>query len=91
MEESYGAAVGYIVGRSWVVVSDWPPPAKQFCLLRDRHFFTSIASYHILTWLVWLRYCLDGRQDEVQLKWSSALSTLPVLERKSAFKKGKEA
>ncbi|KAF2686628.1 alkaline phytoceramidase [Lentithecium fluviatile CBS 122367] len=58
------------------------------------HFFTSIASYYILTWLVWLRYCLEGQQDEVQLQWPSTLISLPALVRQkfsTSVGKGKEA
>jgi dihydroceramidase len=43
-----------------------------------RHVFTGIAAYFNLTWSVWLRYCLNGRQDEVQLVWPSLLS-VPVV------------
>ncbi|KAL2068082.1 hypothetical protein VTL71DRAFT_16180 [Oculimacula yallundae] len=46
------------------------------------HIFTGIAAYFNLTWAVWLRYCLDGRQDEVGLEWPSVWRSVPVVVRR---------
>ncbi|KIV81482.1 hypothetical protein PV11_03667 [Exophiala sideris] len=45
------------------------------------HVFTGIAQYFNLTWSIWLRYCLDGRQDEVELVWPSLFTSMPLIER----------
>ncbi|KAK2807621.1 hypothetical protein FQN51_000058 [Onygenales sp. PD_10] len=49
------------------------------------HIFTGIAGYINVTWAIWLRYCLNGKQGEVKLVWPSLLS-IPVLERISKDK-----
>ncbi|KAF1992467.1 alkaline phytoceramidase [Aulographum hederae CBS 113979] len=45
------------------------------------HIMTGIAAYINLTWAVWLRYCLDGKQDEVELVWPRLFS-VPLLKKK---------
>lgn len=42
---------------------------------------TGIAAYINLTWGIWLRYCLNGEQDDVELVWPSLLS-VPVVEKR---------
>lgn len=44
------------------------------------HIFTGIAEYFNLTWSIWLRFCLEGKQDQVKLVWPSLLS-IPIVER----------
>ncbi|OJJ46962.1 hypothetical protein ASPZODRAFT_1863333 [Penicilliopsis zonata CBS 506.65] len=44
------------------------------------HIMTGIAAYFNLTWSIWLRYCLNGKQDEVELVWPS-LFCVPIVER----------
>ena len=44
-----------------------------------RHIFTGIAAYFNLTWAIWLRYCRDGKQDDVRLAWPSVFSSVPVV------------
>ncbi|CZT46357.1 related to alkaline dihydroceramidase Ydc1 [Rhynchosporium secalis] len=46
------------------------------------HIMTGIAAYFNLTWAVWLRYCMDGRQDEVELEWPSLWGSVPVVMRR---------
>jgi dihydroceramidase len=46
-----------------------------------RHIFTGIAAYFNLTWAIWLRYCRDGKQDDVQLVWPSVFTSVPVVVR----------
>ena len=35
---------------------------------------TGIGAYLWLTWGVWLRHCLNGRQDEYAMSWPGLLS-----------------
>jgi dihydroceramidase len=46
-----------------------------------RHIFTGIAGYFNLNRVIWLRYCLDGKQDDVQLVWPSVFTSMPVVVR----------
>jgi Ceramidase len=46
-----------------------------------RHIMTAIAAYINLTWGIWLRYCLKGRQDDVELVWPSLFTSVPVVMR----------
>jgi dihydroceramidase len=43
---------------------------------------TGIAAYFNLTWAIWLRYCLNGKQDDVELVWPSIFASVPVVVRK---------
>ena len=51
------------------------------------HFFTSIAEYYNIVWCTWLRYCYDGKQDQVELIWPSIWTSVPRLERIDRRKK----
>lgn len=51
------------------------------------HFFTSIAEYYNIVWCTWLRYCYDGKQDEVEMVWPSVWTSMPKLERIERNKK----
>ena len=42
---------------------------------------TGYAGYINLTWGIWLRYCMNGEQDDVELVWPSFFS-VPLIERK---------
>ncbi len=50
---------------------------------------TGIAAYFNLTWSIWLRYCLDGKQDDVKLVWPSIFTSVPVVVRRGE-KEGSE-
>ena len=51
---------------------------------------TGTGAYFYLTWGIWLRHCLNGRQDEYDLVWSR-LWTLPeVVQTKSANGNGQD-
>ena len=39
-----------------------------------RHLLTGIGAYYYITWGIWLRHCLNGRQDEFELYWPHAYS-----------------
>ncbi|KAF9869825.1 alkaline phytoceramidase [Colletotrichum karsti] len=42
------------------------------------HLMTGLAYYYI-TWGIWLRRCLEGREDEYRLVWPRSLSSIPVV------------
>ncbi|KAL8841710.1 MAG: hypothetical protein Q9176_003105 [Flavoplaca citrina] len=44
------------------------------------HLLTGIGAYYYLVWGIWLRHCLNGRQDEYSLTWRSVLN-LPEIVR----------
>lgn len=46
------------------------------------HLMTGTGAYYYIVWGVWLRHCLNGRQDEFELVWPSILSSLPRVERR---------
>ncbi|KAL0261242.1 alkaline ceramidase ydc1 [Diplodia seriata] len=33
------------------------------------HLMTGVGAYYYITWGVWLRHCLNGKQDEYELLW----------------------
>ena len=33
------------------------------------HLMTGTGAYYYITWGIWLRHCLNGRQDEYELLW----------------------
>ncbi|KAH8775840.1 alkaline ceramidase [Hyaloscypha finlandica] len=41
------------------------------------HLMTGIGSYFYIVWAIWLRHCLNERQDEYVLKWPSMLWSIP--------------
>lgn len=43
---------------------------------------TGVAAYFNLTWAIWLRYCLNGKQDDVELVWPSISTSVPVVVRR---------
>lgn len=51
------------------------------------HFWTGTAEYCNIVWCSWLRYCLDGKQDEVVLIWPSMWKSLPQLVRRKNVQK----
>jgi dihydroceramidase len=38
---------------------------------------TGVGAYFYIAWGIWLRYCLDGRQDDVKLVWPRLLTSFP--------------
>ncbi|CAF9938363.1 MAG: hypothetical protein HETSPECPRED_001049 [Heterodermia speciosa] len=52
------------------------------------HIFTGIAQYFNLTWSIWLRYCFDGEQDQVELVWPSLVTSMPLVERRDKHHSG---
>ncbi|GJC99805.1 alkaline phytoceramidase [Colletotrichum higginsianum] len=45
------------------------------------HLMTGIAYYYI-TWGIWLRRCLEGRENEYRLVWPRSLSSIPLVVRR---------
>ncbi|KAI9801952.1 MAG: hypothetical protein M1825_003007 [Sarcosagium campestre] len=45
------------------------------------HIGTGLGAYFYITWAIWLRHCLNGRQEEYELDWPSAITTLPQIVR----------
>ncbi|RDL42022.1 Alkaline ceramidase [Venustampulla echinocandica] len=41
------------------------------------HLMTGVGSYFYIVWAIWLRHCLNGRQDEFILNWPSIFFSLP--------------
>ncbi|KAF8867260.1 alkaline ceramidase [Acephala macrosclerotiorum] len=41
------------------------------------HVMTGIGSYYYIVWAVWLRHCLNERQDEYVLNWPSYCFSFP--------------
>ena len=37
-----------------------------------RHLMTGTGAYFYITWGIWLRHCLNGRQEEYDLSWPRA-------------------
>jgi hypothetical protein len=54
-----------------------------------RHIFTGIAQYFNLTWSIWLRYCFNGKQDDVELVWPSLFTSVPAVEPTDKAKSGR--
>ncbi|KAI9827574.1 MAG: hypothetical protein M1832_004924 [Thelocarpon impressellum] len=46
------------------------------------HLMTGTGAYFYITWGIWLRHCLNGRQEEFDLEWPSLLCSLPEIVRK---------
>ena len=45
------------------------------------HLGTGLGAYYYITWGLWLRHCLNGRQDEFEMIWPSIWASLPRVER----------
>lgn len=40
---------------------------------------TGVGAYFYIVWGIWLRHCLNGRQDEYELYWPSVFTSLPAV------------
>lgn len=45
------------------------------------HLFTGIAQYFNITWSIWMRYCVEGKQDDFEMVWPSMFTSVPAVER----------
>ncbi|KAF2842445.1 alkaline ceramidase-like protein [Patellaria atrata CBS 101060] len=46
------------------------------------HLMTGTGAYFYIIWGIWLRHCLNGRQDEFELVWPRLFTSLPNIERR---------
>jgi dihydroceramidase len=49
---------------------------------------TGFGSYFYIVWAVWLRHCLNERQDEYALKWPSIFFSIPEVVPLSEYPRG---
>ena len=61
-------------------------PIFMVMLTDSRHLLTGLGAYYYITWAIWLRHCLNGRQDEYTLYWPRIYS-LPEIIRVEGLKK----
>ncbi|KAL1306820.1 hypothetical protein AAFC00_005477 [Neodothiora populina] len=52
------------------------------------HLMTGTGAYFYIVWGVWLRHCLNGKQDEFELSWPSMFTSLPSVIRKRSGQNG---
>ncbi|KAF1357053.1 alkaline ceramidase-like protein [Delphinella strobiligena] len=52
------------------------------------HLMTGTGAYFYIVWGIWLRHCLNGRQDEFELYWPSLFTSLPAVLRKPEGQRG---
>ena len=52
------------------------------------HIMTGVGAYFYIVWGIWLRHCLNGRQDEFEMVWPSVLASLPRVERRQVVLNG---
>lgn len=45
------------------------------------HLMTGVGAYFYIAWGIWLRHCLNGRQDEFEMVWPSVWASVPRVER----------
>lgn len=48
----------------------------------SRHIMTGIGAYFFITWAIWLRHCLNGKQDQYEVYWPSLVFSIPVIVKK---------
>lgn len=53
---------------------------------RGRHLMTGVGAYFYIVWGIWLRHCLNYRQDEYELLWPN-LWTMPMVVRRRGVAK----
>lgn len=46
------------------------------------HLMTGLGAYYYINWGIWLRHCLNGRQDEFEMVWPSIFTSIPHVERR---------
>jgi Ceramidase len=62
-------ALGCAAGRAWLVVSAAVPDVKENTE-SARHLMTGLGAYCYIVWGIWLRHCLNERQDDYELVWT---------------------
>lgn len=68
---SIGLPWGVVLeGHGWWYVSPSSPSSNTLLTkLSSRHIMTGIGAYLYIVWGIWLRHCLNKRQEEFQLWW----------------------
>ncbi|CCF34984.1 hypothetical protein CH063_06858 [Colletotrichum higginsianum] len=46
------------------------------------HCANQTLAYYYITWGIWLRRCLEGRENEYRLVWPRSLSSIPLVVRR---------
>lgn len=52
-----------------MVGGEYNPNQSRFLADNVRHLMTGVGAYYYIVWGVWLRHCLNYRQDEYELLW----------------------
>ncbi|WPG99351.1 Hypothetical protein R9X50_00216500 [Acrodontium crateriforme] len=52
------------------------------------HLMTGVGAYFYIVWGIWLRHCLNGRQDEYEAVWPSLFTSLPSIEKRKTNANG---
>lgn len=52
---------------------------QDLSLSRNRHILTGTGAYFYIVWGIWLRHCLNGRQEEYDLIWPTLFSLPEVV------------
>lgn len=47
-----------------------------------------LGAYFYIVWGIWLRHCLNGREDEYELIWPSVLFSFPRIDKVNARSSG---
>lgn len=55
------------------------PPFMMMIDGFPRHIMTGIGAYFYITWGMWLRHCLNGKQDLYELYWPNLVFSLPAV------------
>jgi dihydroceramidase len=50
---------------------------------KPRHLMTGTGAYYYLVWGIWLRHCLNYRQDEYELSWPNFWTVPEVVKRRA--------
>lgn len=62
--------------------SDFAARNKSLTHVHARHLMTATGAYFYLVWGIWLRHCLNGRQEEYDLKWPRVFSLPEIVHSK---------
>jgi hypothetical protein len=81
--------MGYFSGITWLVVSLPLLPNYDSTDLTLRHVMTGIGAYFYLTWGIWLRHCLNGKQDDYELIWPRTVTSMPMVVRRRNAQNGR--
>ena len=66
------------------IIKGASPPFTYWRADFGRHLMTGAGAYFYITWGIWLRHCLNGRQAEYDLNWPRLFS-LPEVARKQSL------